>query len=335
MASVTVLLVESDAKIAWAISRVIEARGFPSPVHVSTGADAIDWIGRNTADICFIDRELPDVKWADFIVRIRQRQPELPIHLISDAGTEAAAITAFHAGVADYIPKAAGLYEAVLRAVQRVSETKTANSAPAAALVVPEGVPPQLLNPSYQNRLRVIGRQIDLYDYRMVAVFEVEGGFLMRAFPRNGRKAEALEFPDRDFVQLVIQAFVVRGEGERPASKSQLLPSGYEDFFRAIGAALDDHKAEAISVSEFSTVMVIGGNVQVENSTQTTVGNLQWILQADDITQVLDEGYRRRKSSGTVPGNSVLDRIFGRQGSLQSSAADRTAQRVRQEDTPT
>jgi DNA-binding NtrC family response regulator len=162
MPSVTTLLVENDSKLAWAISRVVEARGFPSPVHVSTGGEAIDWISHNNPDLCFIDRELPDVKWAHFIMRIRQRQPNVPIYLISDAGTEAAAIAAFHVGVTDYIPKAAGLYEAVVRAVQRASETKAANTAPETALVVPEGFPPQLMKPTYQNRLRVIGRQIDL-----------------------------------------------------------------------------------------------------------------------------------------------------------------------------
>jgi hypothetical protein len=169
----------------------------------------------------------------------------------------------------------------------------------------------------------------------MVAVFEVEGGFLMRAFPGNGRKAEALEFPDRDFVQLSVQAFVVRGEGERPASKSHLLPSGYEDFFRAMGAALDEHKAEAVSISEFASVIVIGGNAHVENSTETPVGKLQWVLQADDISEILDEGYRRRKSSGKTQGSSVVDRIFGRQGSNQASTADRTLQRIRHEGSST
>ncbi|HEX3722313.1 MAG TPA: response regulator [Nitrolancea sp.] len=335
MPSVTALLVENDPKVAWAISRVIEARGFPSPVVFATGGETIDWIGRNRPDLCFIDRDLPDVKWADFIVRIRQRQPNVPIHLISGAGTEADAIAAFRAGVTDYIPKAAGLYESIIRALQRASEKKAESVTPGAVVSVPEGIPPQLLNPTYQNRLRVIGRQIDLYGYRMVAVFEVEGGFLMRAFRSNGRQAEALEFPDRDFAQLVIQAFVVRGEGERPASNSQLLPSGYEDFFRAIGAALDDHKADAVSVSEFSSIIVVSGNVQVENSTQTTVGNLQWVLQAEDVTQILDEGYRRRKSSGKAQSGSVLDRIFGRQEPIQASSTGRPVQRQRQPSTQT
>jgi CheY-like chemotaxis protein len=313
MPAVTVLLIENDQKMAWAISRVIEARGFASPSVVTTGAEALEWIGHNQADICLLDRDLPDVKWPDFTLRIRQRRPDLPIHMISSAGTEEAAITAFHAGVADYIPKTATLYEAVVRAVTRVSEAKSTRSSTETTPVIPEGVPPQLLMPTYQNRLRVIGRQIDLYGYRMVAVYEVGGGFLMRAYPLNGRTAEALEFPDRDFEQLVVQSFVVRGEGERPASNSPLLPSGYEDFFRAVGAAIDRNKADSVSITEFSSMIVIGGNVRVENSTQTTLGNLQWVLQAEDIAQVLDEGYRRRTASGKPSGSSVVDRIFGRQ----------------------
>jgi CheY-like chemotaxis protein len=319
MPSVTVLLIENDPKMAWAISRVIEARGFPSPTVVTTGGEAMEWIGHNEADICLLDRDLPDVKWPDFTLRIRQRRPDLPIHMISSAGTEEAAITAFHAGVADYIPKTGTLYEAVVRAVTRVSESKSTRSTKETTSVIPEGIPPQLLQPTYQNRLRVIGRQIDLYGYRMVAVYEVEGGFLMRAFPQNGRTAEALEFPDRDFEQLVVQSFVVRGEGERPASNSLLLPSGYEDFFRAVGSAIDRNKADSVSISEFGSMVVIAGNVRVENSAHTTLGNLQWVLQAEDIAQLLDEGYRRRAASGKTSGNSVVDRIFGRQPPTASS----------------
>jgi CheY-like chemotaxis protein len=308
--------------MAWAISRVIEARGFPSPTVVTTGVEALEWIGQNEADLCVLDRDLPDVKWPDFTLRIRQRRPDLPIHMVSSAGTEEAAITAFHAGVADYIPKNATLYEAVVRAVTLRAEAKTKRSAPERTVTIPEGIPPQLLEPTYQNRLRVIGRQIDLYGYRMVAVYEVEGGFLMRAFSLNGRIAEALEFPDRDFEQLVVQSFVVRGEGERPASNSPLLPSGYEDFFRAIGAALDRNKADSVSISEFSNMIVVGGNTRVENSAHTTLGNLQWLLHAEDIAQILDEGYRRRAATSKPSGNSVVDRIFGRQ---QPQATDRTS----------
>jgi CheY-like chemotaxis protein len=323
MPAVTVLLIENDPKMAWAISRVIEARGFPSPEVVTTGSEALEWISHNQADLCVLDRDLPEVKWPDFTLRIRQRRPDLPIHMISSAGTEEAAIAAFHAGVADYIPKTATLYEAVVRAVTQTAEAKAARAVPTHTTTIPEGIPPRLLQPTYQNRLRVIGRQIDLYGYRMVAVFEVEGGFLMRAFPLNGRIAEALEFPDRDFEQLVVQSFVVRGEGERPASNSPLLPSGYEDFFRAIGAALDQNKADSVSISEFSSMVVVGGNVRVENSAHTTLGNLQWVLHAEDIAQILDEGYRRRAALGKPAGNSVVDRIFGRQ---QPQTTDRTTQ---------
>jgi CheY-like chemotaxis protein len=326
MPAVTLLLIENDPKMAWAISRVIEARGFASPIVVTTGTEALEWIGQNEADLCVLDRDLPDAKWPDFTLRIRQRRPDLPIHMISSAGTEEAAITAFHAGVADYIPKNAALYEAVVRAATLADEAKTKRAAPARTVAIPEGIPPQLLQPTYQNRLRVIGRQIDLYGYRMVAVYEVEGGFLMRAFPLSGRTAEALEFPDRDFEQLVVQSFVVRGEGERPASNSTLLPSGYEDFFRAIGSALDRNKADSVSISEFSSMIVVGGNVRVENSAHTTLGNLQWVLQAEDIAQILDEGYRRRAATGKPSGNSVVDRIFGRQ---QPQPTDRTTRNRR------
>jgi hypothetical protein len=99
-----------------------------------------------------------------------------------------------------------------------------------------------------------------------------------------------------------------------------LLPSGYEDFFRAIGAALDQHQAESITIAEFATVFAIGGHLTVDTADQPAFGGLQWILHKDEIRQVLDEGYRRRQAHNR-PSGSVLDRIFGRPGQSQAASA--------------
>lgn len=321
MAFETVFLVEHDPMVAWKISQAIEARGIPRPRHITNGREAIEQINHEDCGLCLIAYELPDMNGVEAVVRLRQRKPALPIVMLSGAGSESVAVAAFRAGISDYLAKDAQLYDSVVRVVEHINDAKSTQSALRTAPSIPPELPSELMNHTYQNRLRVIGRQLDLNRYRMASVFEVQGGFLVRALPEIGRDAEAIEFPDRDFLHWVTDAYVNRGEGERGNSQSPLLPSGYEDFLRAMGAALDRHKAEAVSIAEYSTVIVIGGTSNVDSLAQPKVGNLQWILGHDDILQILDEGYRRRNQTANPYGKtgSVLDRIFGRQAKLQSA----------------
>jgi DNA-binding response OmpR family regulator len=294
MASTTVLLVEQDVMIAWKLTRAVTTRGLPRPQHVTNAQSAIEWMTRGDVGLCIMDYQLPDMSGVDLARRLRQRKPELPLYMISDAGSEHVAVAAFRAGVNDYFVRDDQGYDTVARVVQHFTESQAKVATIPTAPSIPEGMPPELLNPTYQNRLRVIGRQIDLDHYHIVSILEVAGGFLVRALPEKGRHADALEFPDRDFLHWSTEAYRNRGGGERHQSRSPLLPSGYEDFLRAIGGALDRHKAESISVVEFASVIVVGGRSTLESSSKSGVGNLQWILQQDDILQVLDDGYRRR-----------------------------------------
>lgn len=59
---------------------------------------------------------------------------------------------------------------------------------------VPRLLPPALLAPTYQNRLRTIGRQLDVDGYRSIVLFEVDGGFVSRAVHRRQRDILLLEF---------------------------------------------------------------------------------------------------------------------------------------------
>lgn len=320
MSYVTMLLVEHDPVVAWGIIRALERHRIPRPQLAESGRDAIEWVTRHPFGLCVVDYQLPDMNGVDVTVQLRQRKPDLPIFMLSGAKSEAVAVAAFRAGVSDYVPKDKQLIEAVVGIIQRFAELEAKMASIPATHAIPDGMPRELLNPNYQNRLRVIGRQIDLNRYRMASVFEVDGGFLVKGIPDHGRQAEALEFPDRDFLHFITEAYRNRGSGERGASTSPLLPSGYEDFLRAIGAALDQHEAESITIAEFASVIVVGGNTKADTPEQISLGGLQWILQRDEILQVLDEGYRRREARNR-PSDSVLDRIFGRPGQPHFASA--------------
>lgn len=159
----------------------------------------------------------------------------------------------------------------------------------------------------------MIGRHLDLYRYRSANILEIVGGVLVRGLPEGSRSPEALEFLDRDFPQLVATAIAARGEGERrERAKATRMPTGYENFLRALGHWLDQHLAEAVTISELGDFVAVGGVAKVDATGQTTVGPLQWLLREDDTTYMLDEAYRRRALQ--QKNRSMLGRIAGRRG---------------------
>ena len=176
------------------------------------------------------------------------------------------------------------------------------------------GDPPGgLLLPTYQNRLRAIGRQLDLAGYGAVNLLEVGGGFLVRALASGSRTPEALEFPDRDFPLVAAGAIAARGEDERGRSTSPLLPTGYEDFLRALGRWLDEQQAEAITVTDLDSFVAVGGVARAEGRGHTAVEPLRALLYPDDITALLDEAFRRR---AVVPKEGTgFARLLGRRAS--------------------
>jgi len=155
-------------------------------------------------------------------------------------------------------------------------------------------VPDTLLEPTYQNRLRVIGRHLDLLSYRSFVIVEVEGGLLVRAVRADQRDGEALEFPDGAFRQLMLDAISSRGSGYHSYTPSPLLPTGYEDFLRALGHRLDQRLARGVVVTECPSMVVVTGDEQSHTSTQAPYRVFEDLLRPQDVTALLDQAFSRR-----------------------------------------
>jgi CheY-like chemotaxis protein len=302
----SILLVEPNPKHARLVAEAVERATFSRLVHVPTGDEAVAWVAQHPCDVCVLNYNLPGIDGLETLVRIHQRKPDLPVVMTSDASAVQVAVSAFHAGVVDYVVKQPGFQDAVaLRVHDLVGNRASVQSTPVSA--VPAAIPDQLLRPTYQNRLRVIGRQLDLYGYRSINLLEVAGGFLVRAMRPDSRTPEALEFPDRDFPVLVAGAFAARGEQDRQRSRSPLLPMGYEDFLRALGYWLDTRIAEAVTVTELDQFVAVGGIGKVDGGAQTSLEPFQRLFRADEIADLLDGAYRRR-----VGKPSLFAQLLGR-----------------------
>jgi hypothetical protein len=157
------------------------------------------------------------------------------------------------------------------------------------------GAAQHLLLPTYENRLRIIGRRLDEASYRSVNLVEISGGFLVRGLRPGERLPEALEFPHEDFPTLLPAAVGARGPGLQWPKSHPLLPTGYEDFLRALGRSLDEQHAEAIAIMELNEFIAVNGVAPFEAYHQTTVSLFQAVFRADDIKSLLDDAFRRRK----------------------------------------
>lgn len=159
--------------------------------------------------------------------------------------------------------------------------------------------PPDLLKRTYQNDLRAIGRHADDNRFRGIGVYEVAGGFILRAFSgSDSTSAEAIEIPDGDLEGLILKNFTARG-GSADGTRSPLCPTGYEDFLRALGYELEVNQARAVVVQEMVDVFAVAYQQLVATSEEGYVWEPRsLILEKPQIQEILDEAFRRREAKG-------------------------------------
>src|SRR5690554_1679875 len=152
-------------------------------------------------------------------------------------------------------------------------------------------IPEQLFLPTYQNRLRLVGRHLDLNDYRAVSILDVEGGILVRAFSLRAHTSELLEFPDDVFIEQVRASIGARGGRKRVRKGASIVPTGYEDLLRALGWELDQRLAKAITIHENSTTLFVAGLAAGDNATGS-FSPFDFTLGEADIQAILDAAFK-------------------------------------------
>lgn len=301
-----ILLVDGDIQRAQVLSDAISGAILTQPIHREDGESAVIWTGANECDLCLIGYELPGMNGLETLVRIRNRQPNVPIILFADSTDQDIAIAAFRAGVVDFVPARGDFARVIAEQAQTIfGETDHSRAASTRDLEDPtlSHLPPERLRPTYQNRLRSIGRQLDVYGYHTITITEVDGGFLVRAQKERTRRPEALEFPDRDFPRLVASAIHEDlAKDEKPIQQGDLTPTGYEDMLRALGSKLDAISAESIVITELKDVLVVGGRGNDEKSAIPGIVPFSIFLQQEDVEFLLNEAFNRRGK--TQPTNS-------------------------------
>ncbi len=299
----SVLIVAENDKQFQHLSRALQGMRLSQIRQARSGEEAVRYLDTSRCDVCVLSYELPGKRTGlDIMLDIRHHRPDLPVIIVSRSGSEKVAVEAFHARVVDYVPISRGYETAVASLIGRI-DVEDAEVPVAPAQIIGAGIDSVLMQMTYQNRLRAIGRHLDLYTFRRANILEVEGGFVVRATSSSGRDIETLEFADQHFPQLLASCTASRGKSvSRKSIISNLLPTGYEDFMRVVGYLLDRHAAEAITISELDELVVIGGVGRVDESGNSRYGPLQWLMRQADVELLLNEAYSRRRDPRDAQG---------------------------------
>jgi hypothetical protein len=163
-----------------------------------------------------------------------------------------------------------------------------------ADLAVAAEIPQQLLELSYENRLRVLGRFIDEGLLHSLTIIEVAGGFIVRANRDSDLWPHLLEFGDRQLAGMLRQAVEARGEGESPRNARDLVPTGYEDLLRALGHELDQRVAENVVICELPSLIAVSGFEPVIGFGDASFRPFSEPYGPDDVDRILGQSLSRR-----------------------------------------
>jgi DNA-binding NarL/FixJ family response regulator len=301
-----ILLVDGDRKRARYLGDAIVTATMVNPVHREDGESAVLWVGANKCDLCVLSYELRGINGLETFARMRTRQPDLPAIIFSENQDQSIAIAAFREGVLDFVPVRGAFQDVITERIQKTLDRQEISVTGSPAVMEDptlSHVPRERLQPTYQNRLRAIGRQLDIYGFHSITVLEIDGGFIVRANRERSRRSQALEFPDRDFPRIVASAIEDEGMNEKKSfQQSNLIPTGYEDVLRALGHRLDKISANSIVITELEEMIVASGRGNDERSAVPGLVPFNYLLERDDIELMLNEAFHRR---GQAPLNTT------------------------------
>jgi two-component system KDP operon response regulator KdpE len=121
-----ILLVDDDQSLLRALKIGLSARGY-DVVVARTGTDGVTQASLSAPDVVVLDLGLPDIDGLEVCRRIREWS-EVPIIVLSAAGTEDRKVVALDTGADDYVTKPFGMAE--LEARLRVALRRSTRTTP-------------------------------------------------------------------------------------------------------------------------------------------------------------------------------------------------------------
>lgn len=148
--AVSILLVEDDPDASDLAVEHLEAEGW-SVRTAATGGEAVEVVETESIGLVVLDLGLPDVGGLEVLGRIRKRQPDLPVIILTAQRGEPARVRGLWSGADDYLEKPFSPRELVarIRSVLRRAGVSVSGTSQLGALVV-----------DHEGRTAAVGDQV-------------------------------------------------------------------------------------------------------------------------------------------------------------------------------
>ena len=151
----SVWIIDDDNSIRWVLEKAFSKSGMETS-SFENAEDALSQLRREVPDVIVSDIRMPGMDGLELLERVHQRNPELPVIIMTAHSDLDSAVSAYHGGAFEYLPKPFDIAEAVdkvERACQQQHEAATEKAAENGAL-------PEIIGeaPAMQEVFRAIGR---------------------------------------------------------------------------------------------------------------------------------------------------------------------------------
>jgi DNA-binding NtrC family response regulator len=109
----TVLVVDDERNITSSVAQLLELEGH-RVIQANSGREAFDVLDEREVDLVLLDVKLPDADGLSMLQRIKRREAELPVVMMSAYGTIEMAVRATKAGAYDFLEKPLGSEKTLL-----------------------------------------------------------------------------------------------------------------------------------------------------------------------------------------------------------------------------
>jgi len=104
MTTAAILLIEDDAAVRLSFKGFLEDSGY-QVTDAEDGEQGLVLFHQRIPDLCIVDLRMPKMDGLEVLRRIRQEAPDLPVIVVSGAGTVADSVDALRLGAWDYLIK--------------------------------------------------------------------------------------------------------------------------------------------------------------------------------------------------------------------------------------
>jgi PAS domain S-box-containing protein len=113
-----ILVVDDEEGLLFLMSDVLRREGY-DVVGFDNGAEALEWLARETPDLLVLDLKLGDVSAPTLLQRLREQGRQFPFIIVTGHGDERTAVEMMKQGAIDYVMKDAGMLELLPGIVRR------------------------------------------------------------------------------------------------------------------------------------------------------------------------------------------------------------------------